>query len=194
MKLPMSWLRDWVEVDAPPAQVADLLTRRGFYVEGVETLGHGHPGVVVARVLEVAKHPNADKLSLCRVDAGAGELSIVCGAPNVHAGMVAPLATIGAQLPNGLVIKKSKIRGVESNGMICAEDEIGLGQSHAGIMILPAETKIGTTASEYFQPYEDHIFEIGLTPNRIDAMSHMGVARDVCAYISHHNKTVVLNF
>ena len=107
MKLPLSWLRDWVEVDATPEQVADTLTRRGFYVEGIESRGHAHAGVVVAKVLEVAKHPNADRLTLCRVDAGAGELSIVCGAPNVRAGMVAPLATIGAKLPGGLVIKQA---------------------------------------------------------------------------------------
>src|SRR6185503_16688122 len=106
MKLPISWLREWVEYDAPVERVAEALTLRGFYVEGVETLGHRYPGVVVARVLEVARHPNADRLSLCQVDGGAGTLSVVCGAPNVRPGMIAPLATVGAKLPDGTLIKK----------------------------------------------------------------------------------------
>src|SRR6185295_19663257 len=105
MKLPISWLRDWLHVDASPEAIGETLTLRGLYVESIETLGHEFPGVVVARVLEVAKHPNADKLSLCRVDSGAGEVRVVCGAPNVVAGMIAPLATVGAKLPGGLTIK-----------------------------------------------------------------------------------------
>src|SRR5262245_17807988 len=136
MKLPMSWLKDWIEVDAEPAAVADALTHRGLYVEGVETHGRSYPGVVVARVLEVGRHPNADKLSLCRVDSGAGERSIVCGAPNVTAGMIAPLATIGARLPGGMVIRKSKIRGTESEGMLCSARELELAEDHEGILDL----------------------------------------------------------
>src|SRR5262244_1530927 len=111
MKLPMSWLREWVDVDASPDQVADALTTRGFYVEDVGTHGRRYPGIVVARVLEAKKHPNADKLSLCRVDSGRGELRIVCGAPNVTADMIVPLATVGTTMPNGLVIQLAKIRG-----------------------------------------------------------------------------------
>src|SRR4051812_4927614 len=116
MKLPLSWIREWIDVDAAPDAIADALTRRGFYVEGIETHGASHPGVVVARLLEVNRHPNAHRLSLCRVDGGSGELRVVCGAPNVRAGMVVPLATIGAKLPGGIVIKRSKIRGEESEG------------------------------------------------------------------------------
>src|SRR5439155_12522706 len=114
LKLSLSWLRDWIEVEAGPEAIAEALTRRGFYVEGIETLGPRFTGVVVARVLEVRKHPNADKLTLCRVDGGAGELAVVCGAPNVRAGMIVPLAKVGARLPGGLTIKKSKIRGEAS--------------------------------------------------------------------------------
>src|SRR5258706_7429508 len=133
MKLPISWLRDWVDVEATAAQIADALTRRGFYVEGMEERGGSFPGVVVARVLEVARHPNADRLSLCRVDGGAGELRVVCGAPNVRAGMIVPLATAGAVLPGGLAIKKSKIRGEQSQGRLCSAPELGLSEDHDGI-------------------------------------------------------------
>src|SRR5512132_4553799 len=124
MKLPLSWLRDWVSVEADADRIASCLTMRGFYVAGIEMLGGEYPGVVVARVLEVARHPNADRLTLCRVDGGSGEVRVVCGAPNVRAGMMVPLATIGAVLPGGLVIKKSKIRGEESQGMLCSAREL----------------------------------------------------------------------
>ena len=112
MKLPISWLRDWVAVEGSAERIAEALTLRGFYVESVETLGHEYPGVVVARVLEVGPHPNADRLTLCRVDGGRGELSIVCGATNVRAGMMAPLAIVGARLPGGVTIRKSRILAV----------------------------------------------------------------------------------
>src|SRR6266571_4738545 len=136
MKLPLSWLRDWIDTNATAEKVAEALTTRGFYVEGIETRGRSFPGVVVARVLEVQKHPNADKLSLCRVDGGGGELSVVCGAPNVRAGMIVPLATVGARLPSGLVIKASRIRGEESQGMLCSARELGLSEDHEGILDL----------------------------------------------------------
>ena len=186
MKLPMSWLRDWVEVDVAPEPLADVLTRRGFYVEGIETRGHSYPGVVVAKVLEVAKHPNADKLSLCRVDAGAGVLSIVCGAPNVHAGMIAPLATIGARLPGGLVIKKSKIRGVESQGMLCSADELGFSDDHSGIVDLPAylDTGDGLVAGrplDELLPPPDAVLEVEVPFNRPDGLGVVGLAREVKA-------------
>ena len=146
------------------------------------------------KLLPAKKHPDADKLKLTTVNIGAAEnLQIVCGAANVAAGQKVIVATIGATIypisGEPLTMKKTKIRGVESHGMICAEDEMGLGESHAGIMILPNDARVGLTAAEYFKLSEDYIFEIGLTPNRIDAMSHLGVARDVCAYLSHHNKT-----
>ncbi len=186
MKLPMSWLRDWVEVDVAPEPLADALTRRGFYVEGIESRGHSYPGVVVAKVLEVAKHPNADKLSLCRVDAGAGELSIVCGAPNVHAGMIVPLAAIGAKLPGGLVIKKSKIRGVESQGMLCSADELGFSDDHSGIVDLPAYlgTDHGLTAGrplDELMPPPDAVLEVEVPFNRPDGLGVVGLAREVKA-------------
>ncbi|HTM57699.1 MAG TPA: phenylalanine--tRNA ligase subunit beta [Candidatus Udaeobacter sp.] len=136
MKLPLSWLREWIDTDAPAEKIAEALTTRGFYVEGIETRGASYPGVVVARVLEVKKHPNADKLSLCRVDSGQGELTIVCGAPNVRAGMIVPLATQGARLPGGLVIRHSRIRGEESQGMICSARELALSDEHEGILDL----------------------------------------------------------
>ncbi len=186
MKLPLSWLRDWVEVVASPEEVAEALTRRGLYVEGLEALGHRYPGVVVARVLEVAKHPNADKLSLCRVDAGGGELSIVCGAPNVYAGMVAPLALVGAKLPNGMTIKKSKIRGAESQGMLCSPDELGLSGDHSGILDLAAF--LGTSeglslgrALDELMPPPDTVFEVEVPFNRPDGLGIVGLAREVKA-------------
>ncbi len=186
MKLPLSWLRDWIELDATPEALADALTRRGFYVEGIEARGHSYPGVVVARVLEVAKHPNADKLSLCRVDAGAGELAIVCGAPNVHAGMVAPLATIGAKLPGGLVIKKSKIRGIESQGMLCSADELGFSDDHSGIVDLPAylgaaEGLVPGRALDELLPPPDAVLEVEVPFNRPDGLGVAGLAREVKA-------------
>src|SRR5262245_44879105 len=134
MKLPISWLREWLNVQASPEAIAETLTLRGLYVESIETHGHEYPGVVVARVLEVAKHPNADKLSLCRVDSGQGEVRVVCGAPNVVPGMIAPLATVGAKLPGGLTIKVSKIRGEESQGMLCSARELELSDDHQGIV------------------------------------------------------------
>jgi phenylalanyl-tRNA synthetase beta chain len=186
MKLPMSWLRDWIEVDVAPEALADALTRRGFYVEGIEARGHSYPGVVVARVIEVAKHPNADKLSLCRVDAGTGELSVVCGAPNVHAGMIAPLATIGAKLPGGLVIKKSKIRGVESQGMLCSADELGFSDDHSGIVDLPAYlgTDDGLVAGrplDELLPPPDAVLEVEVPFNRPDGLGVVGLAREAKA-------------
>jgi phenylalanyl-tRNA synthetase beta chain len=186
MKLPMSWLRDWVEVDVAPEALADLLTRRGFYVEGIEACGHSYPGVVVAKVLEVARHPNADKLSLCRVDAGTGELSIVCGAPNVHPGMIAPLAMIGAKLPGGLVIKRSKIRGVESQGMLCSADELGFSDDHSGIVDLPAYlgTDTGLVTGrplDELLPPPDAVLEVEVPFNRPDGLGVVGLAREVKA-------------
>jgi phenylalanyl-tRNA synthetase beta chain len=147
MKLPLSWLREWIDVDAAPEAIADALTRRGFYVENVETHGRAYPGVVVARALEVTKHPNADKLSLCRVDAGQGELRVVCGAPNVHAGMIAPLATVGATLPGGVTIKQTKIRGEDSEGMLCSSRELGISDDHGGILDLTTLAPQAATAA-----------------------------------------------
>ncbi len=148
---------------------------------------------MIGEILSTEKHPNADKLTLTKVNIGNGStLSIVCGAPNVAAGQKVIVAPVGTTIypitGDPLTMKLAKIRGEESQGMICAEDEIGLGTSHAGILVLPENVKAGTAAIEYFKPYTDWIYEIGLTPNRMDAMSHWGVARDVCAYLTHHDK------
>jgi len=186
MKLSLSWLRDWVEVDASAEKIADALTHRGFYVESVESHGHSYPGVVVARVLEVARHPNADRLSLCRVDGGAGEVRVVCGAPNVHAGMVAPLATVGAKLPDGTVIKKSKIRGEESQGMLCSARELDLAEDHEGILDLATfangakDSAPGRPIDEILGPPES-VFEVEVPFNRPDGLGVLGLAREVRA-------------
>ncbi len=162
-------------------------------MEPFEEVKGGLQGLVIGEVLEVVPHPNADKLRLTKVATGGAQpLPIVCGAPNVAQGQKVVVATVGTTIyPTSgepLTMKVAKIRGVESYGMICAEDEIGLGLSHAGIMVLPPDAPVGETAASYFKPYSDIIYEIGLTPNRMDAMSHWGVARDVCAYLSHHDE------
>lgn len=183
-------------VTVDPERLARILTSIGLEVESMEKYEEvkgGLQGLIIGEVLHTEKHPNADKLTLTRVNVGNGEpLQIVCGAPNVAAGqkvLVAPVGTtIYPTVGEPLTMKVAKIRSVESYGMICAEDEIGLGTSHTGIIVLPADAEVGIGAAAYFQPYEDIIYEIGLTPNRMDAMSHWGVARDVCAYLSHHDK------
>ena len=162
-------------------------------METFEEVKGGLKGLVIGEVLYAEPHPNADKLKLTKVSIGKEEpLQIVCGAPNVAAGQKVIVATVGTTIypaqGDPLTMKVAKIRGVESYGMICAEDEIGLGTLHAGIMVLPPDAKVGTSAEDYFKPYTDIIYEIGLTPNRMDAMSHWGVARDVCAFLSHHDK------
>jgi phenylalanyl-tRNA synthetase beta chain len=192
MKISYNWLKTLINTDINAEEAALLLTASGLEVEALESfesLKGGLKGLVVGHVVECAKHPDADRLSLTKVDIGTGEpLSIVCGAPNVAAGQKVIVATIGTKLypseGEPFEIKKSKIRGAASEGMICAEDEIGLGKSHAGIMVLPADTKVGLPASDYFKIENDTILEIGLTPNRSDAASHLGVARDLRAIIN----------
>lgn len=183
---------EWVE----PEKLSRILTAIGLEVESLEyfeSLKGGLQGLLIGEVLECSKHPDADKLSVTKVSIGNGEpLQIVCGAPNVAAGQKVVVATVGSTIyPTSgepMTMKKAKIRGVESHGMICAEDEIGLSEDHAGIMVLGADAVPGTAAASYFSVYTDWVYEIGLTPNRMDAMSHLGVARDVCAYLSHHHK------
>ena len=196
MTISYNWLSEYLPEKIEPEKLSKILTSIGLEVETMEAFEEvkgGLKGLVIGEVVACEKHPDADKLSLTKVNIGTGEpLSIVCGAPNVAVGQKVVVATIGTTIyPTGgepMTMKKAKIRGSESHGMICAEDEIGLGQSHAGIMVLPADAKVGTPAAEYFNAYNDIIYEIGLTPNRMDAMSHLGVAKDVCAYLSHHNK------
>lgn len=199
MKISYNWLKKYAITELPPSEVGKLLTECGLeveHIEAFESFKGGLKGLVVGEVKTCAKHPNADKLSLTTVDAGGEKiLNIVCGAPNVAAGQKVVVALEGATLypkeGEPFTIKKSKIRGEASEGMICAEDEIGLGSSHAGIMVLPADTKIGLPASEYFQIYSDSVFEIGVTPNRADALSHFGVARDLVAAINIHSNSTI---
>ena len=190
MKISYSWLKDYLKTNLTPEEISVILTSIGLEVDSLEmeeTIKGGLEGVVIGYVTECERHPDADKLSVTKVDVGGPELlQIVCGAPNVAAGQKVPVATVGTVLYAGdepFKIKKSKIRGVESLGMICAEDELGLGKSHAGIMVLDPETPVGTPAREYFKIENEYVFEIGLTPNRIDAASHYGIARDVAAYL-----------
>jgi phenylalanyl-tRNA synthetase beta chain len=190
MKLPYSWLNDWIDLAgvaaATPDVVADTLTRRGFYVEGIERRGGDFPGVVVARVLEAKQHPNADKLKLCRVDGGGEELRVVCGAPNVTAGMMVPLATIGARLPGDVTIRRSKIRGEESQGMLCSARELQLSEDHAGILDLSTLTSDaslltpGRPIGEILGPPEA-VLEVEIPFNRPDGMGLVGLAREVKA-------------
>ncbi len=198
MKISYNWLKDYIKADITPVKISEILTSIGLEVEGLEkheTVKGGLNGLVVGHVLECQKHPDADKLSITKVDVGTGvSLNIVCGAPNVAAGQKVIVATVGTTLYKGddkFEIKKAKIRGIESAGMICAEDEIGLGISHAGIMILNQEAVPGTPAREYFNFKDDYVFEIGLTPNRIDAASHYGVARDLAAYFQHRSPVML---
>ncbi len=190
MKVSLNWLKQYLDINVTPEQLGEILTDIGLELEGmeqVESVKGGLAGVVVGQVVECSKHPNADKLSLTKVNIGNGELlSIVCGAPNVAAGQKVLVATVGTTLyPLGseepLTLKETKIRGELSQGMICAEDELGLGDSHAGIMVLPEDVQIGTLAKDYFNIETDTIYEIGLTPNRSDATNHVGVAKDLAA-------------
>ncbi len=189
MQISFNWLRQFLQIDWETTRIAELLTDLGLEVEGItrfESVPGGLKGVVVGHVLTCKKHPNADKLKLTTVDIGREEpVQIVCGAPNVAKGQKVPVATIGTTLflNNGesLRIKKGKIRGEESAGMICAEDELGLGDSHEGIMILEDSLEPGSPVADLFEIEIDEVFEIGLTPNRADAMSHYGVARDLKA-------------
>jgi phenylalanyl-tRNA synthetase beta chain len=205
MIVSLNWLKQYINLDAlTPEQVGETLTDLGLEVEGMEHIGGikgDLAGVVVGHVLTCEKHPDADKLSLTTVDIGAAEgpLSIVCGAPNVAAGQKVCVATIGAVLyftdGKELKIKEGKIRGAVSQGMLCAEDELGIGQSHAGIIVLPSETPVGKPAIEVFKIEKDVVFEVGLTPNRSDAMCHLGVAKDLAARLqvtSDKNLKVVM--
>jgi phenylalanyl-tRNA synthetase beta chain len=196
MTISYNWLAEYLPVYLEPEKLSKILTALGLEVESLsryENIKGGLEGLVIGEVLTCEKHPNAEKLSVTLVDVGHGDaLQIVCGAPNVAAGQKVVIAPVGATLhpTNGeaMTMKVAKIRGIESFGMICAEDELGLGDDHQGILVLPSSAKVGKPASELFELYSDWIYEIGLTPNRMDAMSHVGVARDVSAWLSHHNK------
>lgn len=201
MKVSYKWLREYADFDIEPVELGKILTNTGLEVEGIEeieTVKGGLEGVVIGKVLTCTSHPNADKLSITTVDIGQEEpVQIVCGAPNVAEGQTVPVATVGATLypqgaEEGFTIKKAKIRGEASFGMICAEDELGLGTSHDGIMVLDERAQVGSPAADYFKVEKDVVFEIGLTPNRIDGASHIGVARDIVAYLLHQGQSAEL--
>lgn len=191
MKISYNWLKNYIQPNLTIDEISTILTDIGLEVEGiseVESVKGGLKGLVVGEVVSCEQHENADKLKVTKVNVGQEELlDIVCGAPNVGTGQKVIVATVGTILYDGdkeFKIKKSKIRGEVSEGMICAEDEIGLGESHEGIMVLDSSAKVGTPAAEYFKLTSDTVFEIGLTPNRIDSAAHFGVARDLAAYLN----------
>ena len=195
MKISYNWLKEYVNVSLAPVEVARILTDCGLEVEAIEeyeSVKGGLKGIVIGHVLSTERHPNADKLTCCKVDVGEGNvLDIVCGAPNVAAGQRVPVATIGAIIYSGdesFTIKAGKLRGEPSNGMICAEDELGLGDSHAGIMVLNEDAVVGMPAADYFSVESDTLLEVAITPNRADATSHIGVARDLVAAINNREK------
>lgn len=203
MKISYNWLKQYVKTNLTPAELGNILTDTGLEVESIEkieAIKGGLAGVVVGEVITCEKHPDSDKLKVTTVNIGQEKLlQIVCGAPNVAVGQKVIVATIGCTLyPNPeepFKIKLSKIRGVESQGMLCAEDELGLGGSHAGILVLDPSIEAGTSAASYFELDDDHQIEIGLTPNRADAMGHIGVARDVKAFLNvHRNKGVSIQW
>ena len=196
MKVSYNWLKDFVKVNKSPEEFSKILTETGLEVEGIEkieTIKGGLKGVVVGKVMTCVPHAHADKLQVTAVDIGEEKtVQIVCGAPNVREGIKVPVATVGTTLypspDEPFKIKKAKIRNVESYGMICSENELGLGENHDGIMILPDNSEIGQSAKEFFRLQEDYTIEIGLTPNRSDAMGHIGVARDLIAYLNTHER------
>jgi phenylalanyl-tRNA synthetase beta chain len=191
MKISYNWLKEFINTDKSPEEISKILTGTGLEVESVEkvqAIPGGLEGLVIGFVKETAQHPNADRLKITKVDVGGpAELQIVCGAANVAAGQKVVVATVGTTVHpttgEPFLIKESKIRGEVSLGMICAEDEIGLGTSHEGIMVLPEDAPVGTFAKEYFKLNDDYMYEIGLTPNRADAVSHLGTARDIAAFL-----------
>jgi len=182
MKVPLSWLKEYVDIDITPVELASRLTFSGTEVEGIRTIGGDFTGIVVGEVLSVEKHPNADRLTVCRVNDGKTEVSVVCGAPNVAVGLKVPFAGLGVTLPNGLKIKRAKMRGVESFGMLCAEDELGLSDDHSGLMILPASAAVGTPFVEIAGPPEV-VLELEVTPNRPDCLSVIGMAREIAVLL-----------
>ena len=197
MKLSYNWLRQYIDLTLSPEDLSEILTDLGLEVEGLETIESipgGLNGLIIGEVLTCVKHSNADKLSLTTVDVGGEEpIQIVCGAPNVATGQKVVVATVGTMLyptvGDPFKIKKGKIRGEVSEGMICAEDEIGIGSDHDGIIVLSSEVAVGIPAADHYKPGIDYVYEIGLTPNRSDATSHIGVARDLGAYFTYHDQS-----
>ena len=200
MNISYNWLKEYVDFDLTPQEVAAALTSIGLEtgsVDEVESIKGGLEGLVIGEVLTCEPHPNSDHMHVCTVNLGGGQepVQIVCGAANVAAGQKVVVATLGTKLYDGdecFTIKKSKLRGIESNGMICAEDEIGIGTDHSGIIVLPAEAVPGTPAKEYYHLESDYVLEVDITPNRADACSHYGVARDLYAWLVQNGRTATL--
>ena len=199
MNISYNWLKQYINIDVTPDALSKALTSIGLEVGGVEevqTVKGGLEGLVIGEVLTCGAHENSDHLHVTTVNVGAGEpLQIVCGAPNVAAGQKVVVATVGTKLYSGdesFSIKRSKIRGVESLGMLCAQDEIGIGTSHDGIIVLPADVQVGTLAKDYYGIKSDYLLEVDITPNRVDAASHFGVARDLAAFFALKDKSVQL--
>ena len=183
MKVPMSWLSEWVKLPWGAAELGARLTMAGFELDAIEPAAPPFTGVVVAQILDAARHPQADKLQVCQVSTGSGApLQIVCGAPNARAGLRTALAMVGAELPGGLKIGAAALRGVESRGMLCSAKELGLTDGSAGIIELPDDAPLGVSLRDYLQ-LDDSTLELNVTANRGDAMSILGVAREVAALI-----------
>ena len=181
MKFSESWLRTLVDTTLSSEELSHLLTMAGLEVEGLEPVAPQFNDVVVARVLEVVKHPDADRLNVCKVDTGRGEpATIVCGAPNVAVGLRVPCALPGARLPGDFIIKIAKVRGIESSGMLCSAKELGIAEEASGLLVLPEDAPVGQSIREYLD-LDDNQFELKLTPNRADCLSLAGVAREVAA-------------
>ena len=179
MNVTLNWLKTYIDFEFSPSELADRLTMLGVEVESIKQLGADLEGVIVGSVTSIRPHPNADKLVLCQVDTGGTEeLQVVCGAPNVREGMLAPVATIGATLPVGLTIKQAKLRGETSQGMLCSEKELGISDDAAGLMELPTDIPVGTPLSKALG-LDDVVFELEITPNRPDCLSLLGVAREI---------------
>src|SRR6478609_4018887 len=181
MRAPLAWIRDFTPIEADVADIADALNQLGLEVEGIDEPGRDIGGVVVARILDVVPHPDADRIRLADVDAGDGPVRVVCGAPNIETGMLVPFARVGANLPGDFKIERRKIRGQVSEGMLCSARELGLGDDHEGILELPADTALGADVREVLG-LDDTVFELAITPNRPDAMGVIGVARELAAH------------
>lgn len=188
MRISLNWVNDFVYIeDLDIDEIARRLTMSGLEVEGIEKREKAE-GVVTAKVVSKEKHPNADKLSLCQVDDGTQIYQVVCGAQNVAVGQVIPFARVGAKLPGGMVIKDAKLRGIESKGMICSEEELGLADESDGIMVLPVGTSLGLDINSVVKT-DDIIFELNITPNRADCLSILGVAREIALLFDRKLKT-----
>jgi phenylalanyl-tRNA synthetase beta chain len=180
MKVSLNWLKEHVDISLSPDELAHVLTMAGLEVEGIEVVGQNLDHILVARIVEVRSHPNADRLSLCQVDTGTDIVQVVCGAPNAAEGVLAPLILPGKKLPDGKKMKESRIRGEISKGMLLAEDEMGLTDDHSGIMILPETATPGTPLTSLLS-FPDWVYDISITPNRPDCTSVLGIAREIAA-------------